>query len=258
MNRKTKSLLAIILLIGIAYVFCAQAATENRSTIDTSKEAYASKMEDVTLLKNQISLMREFNQHILSTVYWSLGTIVLIAILLVGFSWFTNYRMYERELAALRQELIGFLDKQMSAFSSDFNQKSIDNFKDISGRSIEAVQSATTKIVTPLQTKIDECTKDISELRFEALRSEVHYWEFRGVEGNQLTYYITMLRAAIKMNSQIKIAECLEAIGKLLEVGAPIFHAIIPEIIELINTLDPKFSAHAEAVRNAIKKSKTY
>jgi len=258
MNKKSKYLLAIILLIGIAYAFCAQAATENRSTIDTSKEAYASKIEDVTLLKTQLSLMREFNQHILSTVYWSLGTIVLIAILLVGFSWFTNYRMYERELAALRQELIGLFDKQMSAFSSDFNLKSIDNFKDISKRSIEAVHSATKQIVTPLQIKIAECTENISELQFAELISEARYWESKGVKENQARQYLKMLSAAIQMKSEIRITDSLAQLRELLEGGTRIFHHNIPEILEMLNALDPKFSVHAEALRNALKTSKTY
>ena len=258
MNRKSKSLLAIILLIGIAYVHCAQAATENRSTIDTSKEAYASKMEEVIILKAQISLMREFNQHILSTVYWSLGTIVVIAILLVGFSWFTNYRMYEREVKALRQELIGYLDQQLAAFRSDFNQKSDENFEDISKRSIEAVHSETKQIVTPLQTKIAEFTEDISELRFKALKSEDHYWELRGVTGNQVERHLQMLPLAIKMKSEIEIATCLKDLRTLLENGAPIFHAKITDILALLDKLDPKFSAHAEALRNALKTAKTY
>jgi hypothetical protein len=256
MNRKSKSLFVIILLIGLVYVHCAQAATGNRSTIDTTKEASASKMEDVTVLKAQLSLMREFNQNILSTVYWSLGTIVLIVILLVSFSWFTNYRMYERELAALRQELIGLLDKQMAAFSSEFNQKSIDKFTDISERSIEAVHSVTKQIVTPLQGKIAQCTQDISQLQYNALNVEARYWEFKGVKGNQASQYIRMLRAAIEMKNEFNIAECMGTLLKLIEDGAPVFENEITAIVGLLNTLEPKYSTHAEALRNALKNAK--
>src|SRR6266849_9833581 len=47
--------------------------------------------EEVQALRAQLEVMRRYDDRILSTVYWSLGTVVLLAVLLYGFSWYTNF-----------------------------------------------------------------------------------------------------------------------------------------------------------------------
>src|SRR3954464_13979188 len=52
-----------------------------------------------------IELTGQFNDRLLAMVYWCLGTLVGVFVLLVGFNWFTNFRVQQREVAALREEL---------------------------------------------------------------------------------------------------------------------------------------------------------
>ena len=67
-----------------------------------------------------------------------------------------------------------------------------------------------------------------------------------------------MLKIAIQMKSEIRISGSLEGLQTLLVGGAPIFHTEISNIIQMLSTLDPKFSVHAEAMRNALKTAKTF
>lgn len=72
--------------------------------------------EEATLLKEQIRLMNHYQESLLTTVYWSLGGVVGLALLLSGFSWWTNFRFYESDKKKLAQELDGkLLDAQKSA-----------------------------------------------------------------------------------------------------------------------------------------------
>jgi len=58
---------------------------------------------EATLLNAQLELMRQYDQRIIATVYWSLGSFITMIVVLVGFSWFTNFKVYERDRDALRE-----------------------------------------------------------------------------------------------------------------------------------------------------------
>lgn len=86
--------ITVILIIIIAQpVFAAQ--TKNSSQ----------DLENVKVLQTQLEVTKSFQNNLLQTVYWSLGTLATLAVLLVGFGWYTNFRVYERDKKALSEEL---------------------------------------------------------------------------------------------------------------------------------------------------------
>ena len=48
----------------------------------------------------------ELSTRLLNTVYCSLGTLANVTALLIGFGWFANFRVYERDKGAMRTELL--------------------------------------------------------------------------------------------------------------------------------------------------------
>ena len=56
------------------------------------------------MLRAQLEVMKQYDQRLLNTVYWALGTLAAVAAALVGFGWFANFRVYERDKNALAQE----------------------------------------------------------------------------------------------------------------------------------------------------------
>jgi hypothetical protein len=61
--------------------------------------------DEVKLLRQQLETMREYDQKLLSTVLWSLSGVFLLVILLGGYSWFSNFRIYNRDLESIRQQI---------------------------------------------------------------------------------------------------------------------------------------------------------
>ena len=57
------------------------------------------------MLEAQLKVMREYDARLLHTVYWSLTTVATLTLVLVGFGWFVNFRVYERDKASLLHEL---------------------------------------------------------------------------------------------------------------------------------------------------------
>ena len=52
-----------------------------------------------------IAMSTQFDQRLLTTVFWALGLVATFAVGLAGFSWFSNYRAYERDKASIKEEL---------------------------------------------------------------------------------------------------------------------------------------------------------
>src|SRR5581483_934597 len=65
------------------------------------------------ILRAQLENAHYYDQQILSTVYWSLGGVFLIVIVVGGINWISNYRLYEREREILKQEMA-------TSFKSEF------------------------------------------------------------------------------------------------------------------------------------------
>lgn len=56
----------------------------------------------IEVMKAQIEVMKGYQDKILSTVYWALGCVLSIVILMVGYGWFSNYKNQEAEINSIR------------------------------------------------------------------------------------------------------------------------------------------------------------
>jgi hypothetical protein len=61
--------------------------------------------QKVEILKREIDTMKHYHDSLLATVYWSLAGVLGLAFVLIGSSWYTNYKIHESEKAQLREEV---------------------------------------------------------------------------------------------------------------------------------------------------------
>lgn len=61
--------------------------------------------QKVEILKREIDTMKHYHDSLLATVYWSLAGVLGLAFVLIGSSWYTNYKIHESEKAQLRDEV---------------------------------------------------------------------------------------------------------------------------------------------------------
>lgn len=79
-------------------------------------------------LQTEVQIFKEFTQHILTTVYFSLGTVVVVLIAMVGFGWYQTFRVYERDKEAMRQALLNVLNEHVSEKARELDKKATDRF----------------------------------------------------------------------------------------------------------------------------------
>jgi hypothetical protein len=247
--------LILLIFYGVAF---GQTNTAPSPTTDST---------EIAILKAQLQTMQTSDQRLLTSVYWSLGIVGGVALLLVGYSWFTNMRIYERDKAALTQDLEGQLESKFSSLKSAFETKQAELNKAI-------LESATTPLaklekqmaeqMASLKANINtRCEQTGSSLHALDLRveydreqAEAYYWEFRQVPGNEIDRYESMLTYAIAMGAENKIARCLARIEKLMSSGTLPYWGRVPGILETLDKLPPKYSTQADAVREHLKKVK--
>lgn len=70
-------------------------------------------------LRAQLEEMRRSEDRLLSTVHWSLGTVVALAVGLAVFGWWSANRVYQRDITALREELKGTGDEMARQFRGE-------------------------------------------------------------------------------------------------------------------------------------------
>lgn len=112
--------------------------------------------QEIAILKSQLEQHRAFQDAILNTVWWALGVLVAMTVVLIGASWFTNNHAYERDKIALRKELVTIIDGRLVEHSQLTNDR------------INAAQDQT---AGQLATQKSETNQTISEARTDAEKS---------------------------------------------------------------------------------------
>jgi hypothetical protein len=218
---------------------------------------------DVVILKAQLQTIREYDQKLLDSVHWSQGIVGGVALLLVGFSWFTNSRIYERDKAALTQELEGKLQSQLSLIRTELEA----NQKTASKEILEKTTAPLLAVQKDLEGKIQNVVNGQSQLdkrivssnswsEYNKKQSEAYYWELTKVKGNELNCYATMLNIAIELNSEICISTCLVNLEKLMAGGCLPMWTYVSSIAETLDKLPPRFSALTNGIKEHLKKVK--
>jgi len=140
---KTVSIIFFAVGLALAAPVVAQAQTDSKLATTASQTAKPdiSNEAKLAILEKELQVSKEFTEHLLTTVYFCLGTVVVVLFAMVGFGWYQNVRAYERDKEALRQSLSIALTEMVEASAKDLDKKATDRFLAFDSRMAEALQN---------------------------------------------------------------------------------------------------------------------
>lgn len=128
----------------------ANAATAAPTQADQTKSANDSARLEI--LQAQLQTMKEYHSSLLDTVYWAMGGVFLIAGTLLGFGWFVNFKIYERDKAFLKADVETHLREQIAELEKIVDRKAIAAEVNLT----EKLESLVAGHTTLLNTRISE------------------------------------------------------------------------------------------------------
>jgi hypothetical protein len=124
--------------VVIAFVALVSAQTQavSQAVATATEKANPDSANEVKLavLDKELQATKEFMQHILATVYFCLGTVVVVLFSMVGFGWYQNVRACERDKETLRQALSNSINELITQKSQDLDKKATERFQAFDGK----------------------------------------------------------------------------------------------------------------------------
>lgn len=207
----------------------------------------------ILILRAQLDEAHRFRSDLVETVNTSLATIVGLGVLLVGFSWFSNFRVLEREKLALQQQLENDVRKYAADFETAVDarlQTGLSRIhEDLRARVIATAEEKVSRVaheVSELTARTSALGKVVrqEQLRRECVRimSEARYWEMRKVPANEVDRYRELLRVSVLLDEDPSISTALAKLIAHGESGVLPYWGHVPELTELLEKLPARFS----------------
>lgn len=226
---------------------------------DVKMDATLSSKEQIAALREQNTIIRDYQGSLLSTVYWALGGVFAMAALLTGFSWWTNNKIYELDKSRFREEVTSQIKEmesrvslQLEASRTEFlrlvesridanNTKFTSDMSEIK-KNIETVKSDIEKSISAVRMEVDTVGNELKETKVALsdsewdLRSvESYVWELKGVPSNILLTQAQGVEAAIKSKNKWRIENTIEAMKKTIsEEIIPKNYTMRKDVIDMI------------------------
>ncbi len=249
-----------------AQSLAALAVGENQAIGAEPVDSHSASAE-ITLLTTQLEDNRRFQDQLLGTVQWSLTALLAVTAVLVGFGWFVNFRMYERDKAALELDLRAQIAEAIRKASNEAAEAAATRFAEqnesldmtLSRASAHLAETMKKQIVTSAATsaarasRIESDLNVISEkvlsLQLSAQLRERDMWIRNGTHRNALQCSVRALEFATQIGFGIRIGEVLDFVAQDMvniveNKKAPIDNYLVAQ---LVAALDAVTESHAYA-----------
>lgn len=204
----------------------------------------------VEVLKAQVEVMKSYQDKFLSTVYWSLGGVFGIVVLLVGYNWFTNFKNQEKEekyfkdlisinLSSAKTELLDALNTEKSVLETSI---------------MDRLNQNTDNKLREIQRNISKIDSEHQKLLIEIF--ELQYDKWCGKENDLLMIRmsIKLLKQAKKLNYSYRISLYLEGLVSNLKNIQRNSRKVSVDILSDVTNCIKILENEHEATCNVIKK----
>lgn len=182
-------------------------------------------------MKQQNSDLKGSQSDLLVTVWSALAAVVVLTGALIGFGWYANFRLYERDKQLLKSELESFV----ALSSAQLKKDSENSFKQFESKS---------------KLRTDRLRHDILIFRAEyAIESDS--------PSVAVTACISALELAIELKTEWRIRQSLQHLEEAIDAGGEFYEREIAETYGVLNKVPSGLAERAKAVASKLKTAKT-
>lgn len=239
---------------------------------------------ELELLRNQNELIKEYHSSLLSTVYWSLSALMTIAVLLIGFGWWSNSRMHEKDkerlkdevkilisemeskvdisLANNRTEYLMLLDNRLDNLSERFSNENSTIKADFSEKitELKKISDEFNSFISRTDKTLMQYSKDLSISEADLRIVEEMVWDIKKVPRNVILTQTQGINAAVKADNSSLVSIVLNRMKESLEKLAleknytitEYLESSIKHALEMANTYHPIDSAKVYEILKSV------
>gem|GEM_PF-6011591 len=265
MNYFRVLLAALTLFIDLTAIAAPDSTKQNQNLSASSSLQVAN--NELILAKAELAASLRFQDQVLTTVYWSLGTIAGLAILLVGYGWWSNFRIYDRDKQSLERELMVLLDKETNELKEQLRVDMVKKISDASASLDKDLKTAEERVSksfeTLLESNYNKTRAQLSQLtkKQEGILEKIYEIELaktinerqeaidKRMYRNALQDSVSALEIALKLSFEYRVGEVLDLVTEdinnaLTSKEIPIDNYLIGQ---LVGVLDKVQGDHAHA-----------
>ena len=238
----------------------AQAASATASQPTAESVELQAMRQQVKLLESQLQITRDFQSAILDTIYWALGGVFLALSLVFGFSWFTNFRLYERDKQALHADLQNRTDAALKELQAEVDRTGLNVDRRLDEKLAEftrltefQVENAQERLKNESQASIQTIERGHAGLQRSILHLQVRTepdLSQRLVLAQRLLYYTVDA-------APDDVPDVISSILRAIEDGAKLNPREVSSLNSQLDKVKPEHAAFANKLRERVVSSST-
>lgn len=264
MNKLCKS--HCFLIFAICFLSSVSMAEENSTpqvyqhpverTVAAEKETKLGQNNispEVVVLRAQLELAEKYQDRIIATVYWSLGTLCAIFLALIGFGWLANFKIYDRDRAALSKEMTEAVSLQLSN-STKLMMADFEIWKQDAVDSLESAIANSNKNLSKENLRLRRYAEQL-EISISRLQAEL--WISKKMHGNAFSALIRAAEIAQQHGNSGEVAHSLDVMEKTIREMNGMFSSDLNRLSNFLDGLENAESTHANRLRSILSSTKT-
>ena len=202
------------------------------------------------VINTWFEILKDYNDRLIATVYWSLGIVGVVFAGILGFSWLANFKIYERDKISLENKLDSNAAEASAKLELKLNELEAKLVKDLAKR----LDGISNSIREDVREDIDEINRDILDLKVERLLAESNEHTAAGSISLSISKLIEVCELIIKSpDHSVELDSALIEIHKLLQKGdAGLW---LSELTSLIQSLPKQHEVIVERIRDQLKRN---
>lgn len=212
---------------------------------------------EVVALQAQLEQMRRSDERLLQMVNWALSALLTVGLVLVGYSWFSSGRAYDRDKDALRQELRGALLEQTAKAEETSRARADDQYRSLSKASTAALAEALSDVREGFDDTLETLKRETKIMKYDLLRAEADSMEGKGHLELAIGKHMDIIEVGRKIEWEWMIARGLESIKRLLKEGAVPDGVRTRELTFMLNELPKDYAADVEITKTLLLESRS-